>query len=169
MDDESPCNRKDSFALINNRGLFRSTDSGSSWEKLDEQQSGKRFHDMLINQNDDIFISTYTLGILRSTDDGYTWNLMSKGLEDVDVRRLSIGKDGHIFVSTYFDYVYRSVDNGANWVQSKNGLVPLVHVISADDSGNVFAGTSGGVYRSVDSVTPGVNSIKVPKIDLFTH
>lgn len=103
-------------------------------------------------------------GVFKSTDAGASWRPLWNGLPkdtealcvEVDRTRPDVIYAGiHAGVAPKFAAVYRSTDAGAHWTRAAEGIpyaVSYVWTIVSDPTrpGTVFAGTSWGVYRSVD-------------------
>ena len=73
--------------------VFRSTNNGGSWQKLNLDHVSVKF--IYINESDNIFLGTWSNGIYRSTDNGGSWMLV--GVPASYVTYLSIDSDDCIF------------------------------------------------------------------------
>ena len=100
----------DIFAGSFPSGMFRSTDNGTNWSRINEGLSSTLVQDVAIDNSGHIFVATQG-GLFRSTDNGNSWKNISNGIFTPYVRSLTINKSGHIFVGTSGDGVYRSIDN----------------------------------------------------------
>ncbi len=99
-----------------NHDLFRSTDKGNTWQKIN---IGDYFtFDFVSNSKGDLFLSAQIVGssltvIFKSTDDGVSWTELpfynSAGFNGP----LAINSRDYIFWGGY--YLYRSMDNGISW------------------------------------------------------
>ncbi|MCW3090135.1 MAG: glycosyl hydrolase repeat-containing protein [Ferruginibacter sp.] len=68
------------------RGLFKSTNSGTSWKQLHAPTGGK------IVESNAVLLASCQRGILRSTDDGESWALViSEGGVGIDIERIEGG------------------------------------------------------------------------------
>jgi hypothetical protein len=140
------------FASTSN-GLFISTNLGNSWSfiNVDTSYHDNYFPAILIKGND-IFLSRNN-GIYKSTNNGNTWALLNTGFTNTIVTSLVI-KDTNIFAGTYGEGIFMSSNNGSSWTSMNNGLQSSYgyHIQTLTVSGNsIFAGTHGGVYRSIDN------------------
>jgi photosystem II stability/assembly factor-like uncharacterized protein len=93
------------------RGLFKSTNSGKSWEQLHAPIGGK------IVESNGVLLASCQRGILRSTDDGESWTLViSEGGVGIDVKRIERG-----FAAISYSTVAKtrrirtSYDGGKTW------------------------------------------------------
>jgi ligand-binding sensor domain-containing protein len=96
--------------------------------------------------------------IFRSVNNGGSWSKVMSFPADVtfgpQVNSLTVTPAGHIFAGTFRAGVYRSINGGGTWAQVNVGLRDMwVEGVGSDNSGFVFAGTSGGagLYRSKTS------------------
>lgn len=142
-------------------GLFRSTDDGATWTDAND---GLEYPGVgcFTTTGMDLFAGGWN-GVFRSTDDGANWTPADSGLPvsfstgSVSAL-LSSGADLFAAISggEYSDgYIYRSSDNGASWRRSDTGLPhgsnTYTHPYAlAESNGELFAGTSVGIYRSTD-------------------
>jgi ligand-binding sensor domain-containing protein len=133
--------------------VFRSIDNGLNWTNTGSLGIYYPVEGLAISSTNHIFAGTASDGIYRSTDDGENWfhsNLMTAS----SITALAINTNGHIFAGIFNEGVYRSTDDGINWTQINSGLTNVTVVsISINPSGIIFAVTSGGLFRSVQSTT----------------
>ena len=121
------------------RGLFKTTDGGKTWQNVLEISEHTGVSDIAFDPKnpDVIYASSYqrrrhvwTLinggpesTIYKSTDAGKTWNKINKGLPSVDLGRIGIDvapSDGNIVYAIVEaadgkSGFYRSTDGGASW------------------------------------------------------
>jgi len=127
-----------------NTGIFRSTNSGSSWANVNSS-----FTLCFTAEGSDIFAGTAS-GVILSADDGSTWAGPNSGFTYY-VTALA-AKDTTLFVGTYQNGIFRSSDNGATWIPVDSGLGPyqnLVHGLAVSDT-EIFAATAAGLCLSTD-------------------
>lgn len=100
------------------RGLFKSNNSGKSWQQLDAPTGGK------IVESNGVLHASSQRGILRSTDDGQTWTLViSEGGVGIQVERIDGG-----FAAINYSTVAKtrrirtSYDGGKTWQAIDAGL-----------------------------------------------
>lgn len=109
-------------------GLFRSTDGGTSWEKIDRKLAPSK---SFVAEQGRIVYSDFS-----------------------QIRAILSTSQGTIFVG-YDRGVYASKDNGETWNEVNLGL-PLSAVVNAlaiDASGFLYAGTDeGSLYKSIEAL-----------------
>ena len=136
----------------NRGGVFRSTDNGVSWTNTNLPTSNyNTVTKLAINPTGHIFAVTYPdAGIFRSTDDGLHWTSITTNFWP---RELVFNSSDHIFAIS-FSSVYRSTDDGVTWTTVNSGLTNnLLASIAINNGGIIFAATTGGLFRSVQSTT----------------
>jgi photosystem II stability/assembly factor-like uncharacterized protein len=136
------------FANTAERGVYKTTDGGISWENVLFISDSTGAIDLAINPDhpDTIYAAmwerirrpnyrTYggpTCGIYRSYDGGQSWEELTNGLPTLASQKGRIGID--ISVSNpnilyaiyadrtgYFNGVYKSTDNGDTWIHTNDG------------------------------------------------
>ncbi|MBN1351431.1 T9SS type A sorting domain-containing protein [candidate division KSB1 bacterium] len=163
--------------------IYRSTDNGASWMRLDVRSSGFKprfFYTLAINASGHIFAGTLGDGVFRSIDNGDHWTKVSTGLPDYTVvSAMEINHADHIYIGTY-EGVYRSTDNGDQWNAINNGLTQLsIKSLAINSSDHVFVGTdegmSGSIFRSTDNggtwkeINTGLSDDQVEAIAINSH
>ena len=160
-------------------GLYRSTDGGSSWQRVTEGLTGataasiefspgfERDSTVFAGMLGERVISymwgallyvTPPGGIFRSTDGGVTWEIY-EDLKKVSAMSISLSPsfeyDSTAFVGTLHSGIFRTTDGGDVWKQVAEGL-PFQRFMSVEVSpsfpsdSTVFAGAHGTVFRSTD-------------------
>jgi photosystem II stability/assembly factor-like uncharacterized protein len=158
------------YAWMKNRGLYRSTDGGASWEQVSEEE-GWSVQSLVLSPrfptDGMLFVGALFGQLHQSLDGGFTWQDLSMGLPEgtVWVRALVLSpdseSDGTLFAGLD-EGVIKSTDGGRTW-QPVNAGLPLKDddklpsvlslAISPDyaSDGTLFVGlVDYGVYRSVD-------------------
>lgn len=152
------------------RGVFRTTDGGSTWEKVLFLNDSTGAIDMVINpDNPDILYASMwervrrpnrrdyggpSSGLYRSLNGGDTWTEMTSGLpNDAYVGRIGIdiaAADPDVLYAIYaddigyFDGVYKTTNGGNSWTRTSDG-----------DLSNMYASYGWWFGRiSVDPVNP---------------
>ncbi|BDQ04156.1 YCF48-related protein [Ignavibacterium sp.] len=131
-------------------GLYKSTDNGNSWFKIETQFEDFEVYAIYITKEDHIWVGTNFQGrIYLSTDNGKTWENRRTGYNTGECWAFGQSKDGVMFAGDgQYGKLYRSTDYGNNWIFSAN-LRPLVF---ATDSNNiVYAGTHNGLFATTDN------------------
>jgi photosystem II stability/assembly factor-like uncharacterized protein len=135
---------------IDYSGLYRSTDNGDSWQKIETQVDDFEVYALYITKDDHIWVGTNYQGrIYLSTDNGKTWDNKASGYNTGECWTFGESKDGVMFAGDAHGLqLYRSTDYGENWEFSAY-LEPLAF---ATDSNNiVYAGTETGLYKTTDN------------------
>ncbi len=147
-------NSKGEIFSLSERLVFRTTDRGDHWQRLD-LDLGQNFANcpIAIDPFDNIFVGNET-GVLRSTDNGDSWKYVDSiphGQQSNLVSSIAINPAGHIFAATQFG-VDVSSDHGVTWskVSGDPGLSAADRV-AISPQGEVFASlVTGAIYRSRD-------------------
>jgi len=142
--------------------LFRSIDNGLTWERKENGLRGQRVRDILILENDDIFlgvtgemINQYS-GVYFSRDNGESWQQV---LSNVIVNSLCLANTGEIFASAGSDGVFCTSDSGKYWNHLSNGLDNIyVYCVTCTFNNDIFAGTRSGIFKLIDSTWVHSNS-----------
>ena len=164
-----------SWAGTANRGIFKTTDGGKSWQKVFGGQDSLGVVDMCADPTDPrtLFAVVYhstsgsgetktesTSEIIKSSDEGSTWApLQSKGLPEKARKRMGIsvapGTDGRRLYAIMDQGFFRSDDGGANWQQSTKdprvvGNEYFSRVFTDPNHPDVLYVSQTSMYRSVD-------------------
>ncbi|MEZ4672649.1 MAG: hypothetical protein R2932_00185 [Caldilineaceae bacterium] len=122
------------------RGVFKSTDSGQSWEALlscgDASCNGVTDFGYAATNPPTLLAGTYGFGVFRSTDGGANWQPIGSGLpnpEQVSVQRVVLDVSPsnpnvvyvsmHVGIPNQYDgaVLFKSNDAGLNWTQVQIG------------------------------------------------
>jgi hypothetical protein len=133
--------------LAGSLGIFLSTDSGISWNRVDNNlitTSVMAFAAI----DSELFAGAEYGGVLVSTDHGHTWKSTGTMMDTVGIRSLAVY--GTVLYAAGAG-AYRSIDSGVTWtpigLTNTNGVLSLTTLGS-----NLFAGTqSEGIFLSTDS------------------
>ena len=133
-------------------GVFKSDNNGESWSYTGLTE---RVYSLAVNSSDYIFAGTHGGGLYRSSDGGSSWMSLFDMFPSPIIYSLIIDAEGNLLVGA--DGIYRSTDNGDTWTSL--GLSEQnVSSILLNSNGDIFAGTTWGLYRSSDA---GINWEKV--------
>jgi len=136
-------------------GLFKSTDSGVSWNAAGNGLTNQDVRTLAIP-----FSSPATLyagtggGVLKSTDAGASAISANEGLTNLDVKVVTVdpSNPATLYAGTSAD-LFRSVNGGASWAASNTGLTNAeIHALAIDPvtPTTMYAGTPVGVFKSRD-------------------
>lgn len=131
-----------------NFGVFHSTDNGDSWTSVG--LTNVSLQSLAINSIGHVFASTKASGVFRSTNSGNSWTQLQTGLDIHGAYvTMAIDTNGTIFLGG--DFLYRSTNNGDSWDSSYNQSMQFVGSLAITPAGDVFAASSGGIFRSTNS------------------
>jgi len=132
--------------LASNRsGIYRSINNGKDWLKEHDYSVWK----FAVNPQGHIFASFTGRGMYRSLDQGKTWQAINNGFGDNLIRSAwsILITDEVIYLAAYINGFYQSTDNGDSWQAMDKGLSkPIALSVFKDNSGNIYGGTSAGIY-----------------------
>lgn len=115
-------------------GLFRSDDSGHSWQKVALSTKYPHVDVMAVTPDPKdaktIYVATHEAGVFKSTDAGTTWKEINTGLGGPDVHDLAIDpndrklhinpkKPTEMYLSTMDGTIYVSTDAGVKWKKQR--------------------------------------------------
>lgn len=159
-----------------NGGMFSTVDSGATWKIVNSVPSDTAIYAITTDENGSIFTSYYntdgTSEIVKSDDDGANWTVVYSGLKD-GLNALTIDEEGNLYAGGTGIFKGSS-DGKAVWGAINNGLVTdpyayagtppsmIVLSIATDSSGNIYAGTEGGLFKSTDKGSNWVNIENTP-------
>ncbi|MCX6122767.1 MAG: T9SS type A sorting domain-containing protein [Ignavibacteriales bacterium] len=99
-------------------GLFRSIDSGSTWEQNSHGLDQDRILELIFGPGNKMYAGTKN-GIFLSPDRGQNWFSINAGLSNVVVYNIVPYKDTTLFAGTS-DGVFQSTDRGYHWIKKSN-------------------------------------------------
>lgn len=145
-----------------NGGVFRSLDSGRTWEA----SGGWHLfgNELLKDVYGNLFSANGLLGVMKSTDDGYTWDTTNTGLgENTFISSITTNKQGDIFVCDFYHDsggVFRSTNSGASWEAVNEGLLTRdIYRLGVDSLGYLYGiSQTQGLYRTVQSTLTEIES-----------
>lgn len=168
------CNRSDPIVLIQlhptnpdiiyvatNDYIYKTRDGGQTWANLSQGMSHSRVIAMAI---DPVYPATVYAGtkgdaVFKSHDGGQRWASMRSGLDDTTITSVvnqflfDPADPQHIFLATTMG-VFETKNGGEQWTKRMEGMKEVLMVVTlAMDptrTGILYAGTSGGVYKSTD-------------------
>jgi photosystem II stability/assembly factor-like uncharacterized protein len=168
------CNRSDPIVLIQlhpknpniiyvatNDYIYKSRDAGRTWTNLSQGMSYSRVIAMAI---DPVYPATVYAGtkgdaVYKSHDGGQRWISMRAGLDDATITSVvnqflfDPADAQHIFLATTMG-VFETKNGGEQWSKRMEGMKEVLMVVTLGMDPTrpsvLYAGTSGGVYKSLD-------------------
>ena len=153
--------------------IYFSDDSGDSWNNIAGPDiSSVTAVDILLTDDNNIYVPDFAYGVFHSPDFGETWTSPGEFTPE-GCAAFNIHPSGVMFAGlayTGIGFIHRSEDQGETWTAiplpdySSNYAVEHIHFNS---QGHVFLGTINGVYRSTDvgltweKVNSGLGGLKV--------
>jgi photosystem II stability/assembly factor-like uncharacterized protein len=133
------------FAGTSNGILYRSTNNGSTWIRVDST-IGSNSINSLATIDGDLFASSLD-SLYISTDVGITWKTLINAPTSINVLYVS---GNQLYAGTYNGQVVHTSDLGETWVSADSVLNYSINAIIISN-GDLLVGTSGGVFVSTDS------------------
>jgi len=140
-------------------GLYRTTDSGSTWLAPNPAFADKQVLSLTSGADGAFFagISPDTDGVavFRSTDAGATWKGLATPMKSRPALALAAGGNGEVAAASITGNegtgIYLSTDNGNSWSTLTTGLANIsFNSILVNGSGVLYAGYHGGLPVSTD-------------------
>lgn len=155
IDPETP----DTLYITTNDHVYKTRDGGSNWKIITEGMGHARILSLGIHPSQPATVYAGTLGdsVYRSVDGGNRWSIINAGMkEHVSVVNAFIfypGEAGSILAATTVG-IFKTTDGGLMWEELPNKGMDSVYVVAVAmnprDSNIFYAGTSGGVYMTVN-------------------
>ncbi|MBH0187338.1 MAG: hypothetical protein HP493_00375 [Nitrospira sp.] len=168
------CNRSDPIVVIQlhpknpdiiyvatNDHIYKTRDGGQTWANLSRGMSYSRVIAMAIDPSYPATVYAGTKGdaVYKSHDGGQRWMSMRAGLDDVTITSVvnqflfDPADSQHIFLATTMG-VFETKNGGEQWTKRMEGMKEVLMVVTLGMDPTrpavLYAGTSGGVYKSVD-------------------
>ena len=175
-----------------NGGLFKSTNAGDSWTRIDASLPQISVWDIevVIGNSDIIYTGVsseynhsegtdYYGGVYKSTDGGTSWEMVNSGFglaDNLNISSIAISPAHNDIVyavsydAPYHDEcsgrgIFKTSDAGANWTPINNGLGVLYYnVITIDPSTPtiLYAGSGGNGILKANDMLVGIEEIESP-------
>jgi len=159
----------------NGGGVFRSEDSGHSWEPSGLVGKSVRALAQAPSQPELLVAGTLE-GVFRSHDKGKTWERISPA-EHADLRNIdSVAIDPHrpeiIYAGTYH-LAWKTADSGRTWVPIHSGMLDDSDVMNIEidrtKPERIYATACSGIYRSETRGEPWTKIRGIPPSARRTH
>lgn len=151
----------DILYIATNDYIYKTRNGGLTWQNMSQGMTHSRVIALAI---DPLFPANIVAGtkgdaVFKSFDGGQRWVSRRKGLDDVTISSVvhqvvfAPGSTNHIFAATSLG-VFETEDGGEMWVKRMEGMKEVLMVVTLDldphQPQTLYAGTSGGVYKSID-------------------
>jgi len=151
----------DIIYVATNDYIYKTRDGGQSWANLSKGMSHSRVISMAI---DPVYPATVYAGtkgdaVYKSHDGGQRWVSMRTGLDDATITSVvnqflfDPADSQHIFLATTMG-VFETKNGGESWAKRMEGMKEVLMVVTLGMDPTrpsiLYAGTSGGVYKSID-------------------
>ena len=145
---------KNLLATTVNGNIFRSTDTGKNWTKINAGLDNVKTVWSVLTDISGKFFAATEQGLFVSTDSGVNWVMTT--LNGKDVRAVLTDNAGTIYAGTWGSGVLKSVDAGASWTQVNDGLANTnVTSLTFSPDKSLYAGTfGGGAFKLADASSP---------------
>lgn len=136
--------------LENYCGLYKSSDNGDTWQKIQTQFDDFQVYTVYVSKDSTIWVGTDGQDrIYRSTDNGKTWDSKSNGFNTSECWVIGENKDNVLFAGDANNgQMFRTTDKGNSW-EFSGSIAPLS--IASDTNNITYAGSFNGLYYSTDS------------------
>jgi photosystem II stability/assembly factor-like uncharacterized protein len=144
-------------------GIFRTTDGGENWNRINITQYDNTNAYMIIRgakENSSLlytFGSNYenlsqNVGWLKSTDGGATWTQFASEFREHLISYFDISSDGSIIYAVDTYYIQKSTDSGEIWTRYELFSWGYALAIFPDDPNKVLVSNIEGVFLSTDGL-----------------
>ena len=142
-------------------GVLASSDGGATWDSRNNGLISTDVHQILDIPNTRGYLLAATRqGVYETRDSGQHWQFKSRGLSDLNIAALSVDERTplHLWAGAWGGNIYRTTDGGETWFLASKRLagyqltgLTACYTNPRDTFPILFAATSGGVWRSLNS------------------
>jgi ligand-binding sensor domain-containing protein len=148
------------------RGIFKSSDEGKKWLKVNEEIF--KTNDIIFDEVNNEVLAATSKGVYRSRDFGINWNFINNGLEgEINVNSITTKGDS-IFIGTNDKGILATKSDDINWKRlPEEQEVEYVQVLKSFGS-NLFIGSSRAFFRLSDGeLSRDVEGINIYNVNAF--
>jgi photosystem II stability/assembly factor-like uncharacterized protein len=130
------------FASVYGKGMYRSTDNGTTWAKEDSGLTALTVRTSFVDKSNAVWVATES-GLFRSSNNGDSWSLIKPGyFYNVYLdSSMAIAMDDGVML-------YRSTDQGTSW--SSHPITNLGFDGVHPDGSYIASSTTSQIFRSTD-------------------
>ncbi len=133
-------------------GLYKSTDEGKTWKKVDNSISKAAVVGLVTNDKGELFIGTFDVGLYKSTDGGKTVTQLN--IEYPYIWTLGKADNGVIYAGTYGNGLYSSADDGETWGRENAVDANYIYAVRTKDKRIYATSWESGVFTGVIKSAP---------------
>jgi photosystem II stability/assembly factor-like uncharacterized protein len=127
------------YASCSREGIFRSTNNGITWQRINHGLTDISITSILITSEDSILVGTSS-GVFLTSDQGDHWDQVIPANLYASYSILAKNSKGYFFTGTYPKGIYSSSDCGKTWTNCRPYFsYPLA--IVTDNKNNVYVGS----------------------------
>lgn len=149
------------YAGTRSSGVFKSTNGGVSWSKVNNGLTSTSVLALAIDPQtpSTVYMNTGGSGVFKSSNSGASWSAINNGLDGIYVSTLAIDPQtpSTIYIGTTYGSLFKSTNGGAGWFAVSNDLnsVPVSTLaIDPQTPSTIYAGGTdyywGGVFKSTN-------------------
>ncbi|MBL0048898.1 MAG: T9SS type A sorting domain-containing protein [Bacteroidetes bacterium] len=136
------------LAGTNGKGVYLSSNNGINWIASNINLFNTEVQ-ALVKVGSVLLAGTKKMGIFKSSDDGNNWFRSSSGIINEDIKALkAIGPV--IYACVNLAGIYKTIDTGGIWTAASFGIPNSEFYCFANDSTNLYTGTSNGFFISAN-------------------
>lgn len=123
------------------------------WLSTNSPGGGNFFGDIIIDNEDNIYLAIPSEGLFKSADSGENWGKIADDFGAWGFQSLAKSPSGKMFAGDQAG-LYHSVDGGVNWTHYPESVLPnrsIPDILIVDESTIYIAVYLNGIYRSFDN------------------
>lgn len=144
-------------------GIFRSTDGGGNWNRLNFANYNNTNSYMIIraaNSNPSVLYSfgvnhenlSQNVGFIKSIDGGKTWSTTAPELKNHEITYFDISSNGNTIYAVDNSKIQKSVDAGSTWIEYDLLTSGYSIAVFPDNSDRVLFSKISGMFLSTDGL-----------------
>lgn len=149
------------YAGTRSSGVFKSTNGGVSWSKVNNGLTSTSVLALAIDPQtpSTVYMNTDGNGVFKSINGGASWSAINNGLDSIYVSTFAIDPQtpSTIYIGTTYGSLFKSTNGGTSWYAVSDDLTSVpVHTLAIDPQtpSTIYAGGTdyywGGVFKSTN-------------------